>query len=186
MSKRIRNCKTKKLHKRKLGKRGAGLVELVIAMSLLTILTLAAFSFYEMMHVASIRNIETYDYQEEYGTLKQAITRWATENDTYGADFMLYRDGTIWVFPERQGGTSQGVRIHFEDDTLYLGLANDGTADKVITNLKRIKGISFTTDTVEDGYSMGTVIRCTVVNEKGELEHFVFAPRCGTVYLSHQ
>ncbi len=176
MSKRNRNCQLQKSHK-KLGKRGYGLVEVVIAVALLAILAVAVYSFYELMHTSANENIAAYDHLEDYGELKKGFCRWAAENDTDGTVFWIGADGSLTVSKmDAEGNVTETAAVRFSRGILALG------ADKHITGLEKIKSVSFSlspdTDPAEDVTNEGSLIKCTVEGTGGEQSHFVFSLRC--------
>lgn len=172
MSKQTRNGKLQKSHK-KLGKRGFGLVELVVAMALVAILSVAVYSFYEMMHLSADKNIAAYDSLEECSDLKLAFCRWAAEQDIPGAVFTVGADGSLTVRND-----SEEKQVQFSHGVLRLG------GDSNVTGFEQVKRISFSTNPATESTGAGSLIKCVVEDEKGEVSHFVFALRCASAEVA--
>lgn len=137
-------------------------MEICIAMALVAILSVMVFSFYQLMHGMASENKASYDYLEDHAALKDAICKWAAENDTPGSVFHVTEGGLLSV-----SGSGAESSVTFANGVLGLG-------DQEISGFDKIGTIAFSIK--------GSLIKCktTSNNPNGKKTEcsFVFPLRC--------
>ena len=164
MCKKIRNIRVQTMDNAKQGKSGFTLVELCVALALLTILTTMTVSFSVLMNGFAAENKAEYEFIEDHATLKESLCTWVSESDVSGSVFSVSDDGTLTV---SENGIEKGVS--FADGLLTF-------AGEQKAGLDAIDGVTFTAN--------GKLIKCVTyrIAKNGErIENsFVFSLRCGT------
>lgn len=156
MSKKTRNETVQALQNARRSKGGFTLTELSVVLALVAIVTAMIVSFSVMMNrqVQSERN--EYNFLEDYATVKDAVYKWASENDVEGHEFKVAKY------------TVNDNELYFDDDDAILNVGDDSIED-----LDTIESVSFDDD--------GKLIKCIVKSNSGRICEFVFAVRWATV-----